>query len=98
MATDRVPVLGDLLEELGVPHCVLAGWEERGLDAVRGKRSEHGRRIVWPGPVVEREHDLLRLKEIVLFEVLEPEARPVSGVDLHHSRHSKHGGVTWTHR
>ena len=96
MATDRVPGPGHLLEDLGVPAGVLADREERGLDAVRRQRGEHRWRIVRPGSVVEGKHHLLIAEEIMLLEVLEPEARPAGSVDLHHARDSKHPGVVPT--
>src|SRR6266516_202671 len=98
MAADRVPGLGHLLEKLGVPDGVLADREERRLDAVRRQCGEHGWRIVRPGSVVEGEHHLLVAEEIMLLEVLEPEARPASGVDLYYARDSKHGGAAPTCR
>src|SRR6266536_1236479 len=79
-----------------MPHGVLADREERGLDAVRRQCGEHGWRIVGPGSVVKGEHDLLVAEEIMLLEVLEPEARPASGVDLYYARDSKHRGVVPT--
>src|SRR6266699_864011 len=96
MAADRVPGLGHLLDKLGVPDGVLADREERRLDAVRRQCGEHGWRIVRPGSVVEGEHHLLVAEEIMLLEVLEPEARPASGVDLYYARDSKHRGAAPT--
>src|SRR6266496_1959932 len=72
-----------------MPHGVLPDREERGFDAVRGERREHGRRIIRPRPVVERQHDLLRTQEIEILEMLEAEAGAASGIDLDDASESK---------
>ena len=86
MATYRVAGSGHLLGDFGVPYRVLADLEERGLEAIVGKRLEHGRRIARPGAVVEGQHNFPIAQEIVLLEMLEAEARSAGRVNLNYAR------------
>ena len=51
------------------------------LHAFIGKRIEHRRRSR-PGPVIERQDDLLVAQEVVHLEMFEAETRAAGGVDL----------------
>src|SRR5437764_611580 len=79
---DRLLVGGDclqralLLQDTGLPHGMLADREEDRPGAVRRKCREHRRRMARPGPVIERQHDLSRLQEVMALEVLEAETGP----------------------
>ena len=90
MRPDRVTLRGHLLENLGMPHRMLADREERTLRALRRERAQHGGRIHRPGPVVEGQHDLVGLQKIVHLEVLEAEPRSARGIDLNRTAHAHH--------
>jgi hypothetical protein len=47
----------NLLEDLRMPHGMLADGKGHGLGALRGQCLEHGRRIAGPWTIVESQHD-----------------------------------------
>jgi len=71
-----------LCDQVWLPIVWPADRKEDRLGALRGQRRQHLRRVARPGPVVEGEHHLAGLQEIVLLEVLEAEAGTAGGVDL----------------
>ena len=86
MRADGVPCRGHLLEDFGMPHGVLADGEEQGLGALRRERLEDCGGVAGPRAVVEGQHHLVLAQKIVGFEVLEAEAGPAGGIDLHDTR------------
>ena len=79
---DGVPGLGDVVQDVGIAGGDLADGEEDGLGALGIERGEDGRRAVGQRAVVERQHDLFRIEEVVHLVVLEAEAGAAGGVDL----------------
>ncbi len=82
-----------LLGDLGMPHRVLADLKERGFQTIVGERLEHGGGILRPRTVVERQHDLLLVEEVILLEMLEAEAGAAGGVDLDDARQAHAAGL-----
>src|SRR5579872_3169933 len=96
MAADGVAGRLDLPENFRRPHGVLADLEEQRPCTIGLECRQHGRRIVWPRAIVEGEHDLAGLQEVVLLEMLEAEARSASGVDLDHAGNAQRVRMTRT--
>ena len=51
----------------------------------RRARLEHGRRVRWPGTIVECQHDFLITKKVVLLEIPETKYWTASRVDLNNA-------------
>ena len=79
---DGVTGLGDVVQDVGIAGGDLADREEDRLGAFGVERREDRRRAVGQRPVVERQHDLFRIEEVVHLVVLEAEAGAAGGVDL----------------
>ena len=84
---------GDLPQDVGVPHGVLADGEEDAGGAFVGQRLQHGRGVHRPWAVVEGQHDFLVGQEIQLLEMLEAESRPAGGVDFDHPADAERIGI-----
>jgi hypothetical protein len=93
MAADRVPGGHHLPHDAGLPHRVLADRKEDCLGAVLGEGGEHSRRAARPRPIVEGQHHLAGLQEVVALEVLESETRSAGGVDLDHPPDAERVGI-----
>ncbi len=90
---DGVPRCGHLLEDAGLVGGVQPDREEDRLGAVRGERGDHRRSVLGPGAVVEGEHHLAFVQEIMALEVLEAKAGAAGGVDFDHSRNPQGIGI-----
>ena len=90
---DGVTGLGDVVQDLGIAGSHLADREEDRLGALGIERGEHGRRAVRQRAVVERQHDLFRIEEVVRLVVLEAEAGAAGGVDLDDARDAERIGI-----
>ena len=88
--------LGNLLEDLGMPHGMFADGEEHGLGALRGQGFEHRRCIGRPRTVVERQHDFALAQEVVGLELGETKAWSAAGVDFNGAGDAKRLGITRT--
>src|SRR5580704_1056697 len=73
----------NLPEDFRMVGGVLADREKRCFETVAGECGQHRGCVARPGTVIEGEHDLTGLQEIVLLEVLESKARAPRGVDLY---------------
>ena len=83
--SDRVPRRGDLPENFGMPHGVLADREKQGLGALIRERLKDRRGVAGPRAVVESQHYLVFAQEIVDFKLFEAEAGPAGCIDFHHA-------------
>jgi hypothetical protein len=72
-----------------MPHRVFADREEQRFGALILQRLENRRRIAGPRTVVESQHDLAGLQEIVGLELFRSEARSACGVDFNHTRYAE---------
>ncbi len=88
VAADRVAGGGHLLGDFRMPDRVFTDLEERGFEAIIGKRLEHSRRVIRLRSVVEGQHDFVGAQEVVLLEMLEAEPRSTGRIDLNNARHS----------
>src|SRR5262245_7630117 len=98
MRADRVPAVGHLLEDRGLPGGVDADGEEDRLGAVRGERVQHPDGVLRPGSVVERQHDFAFAQEVVALEMFETEAGAARGVDLDGARDTERVGIARARR
>ena len=89
VAADGVTALLDFADHFGVGDRHFADREERCLGAMGVQRGENRRRVRAQGAVVERQHDLARLEEVIELILLRSELRPVRGVDLDDTRNAQ---------
>ena len=83
-----------------MPHGVLADGEEQGLGALIRECLEDRRGVAGPWAVVEGQHHLVFAQEIVGLELLEAEAGPAGGIDLHNAGDAERIRIPagWTRR
>jgi len=79
---NRMPSRGHLLENFRMIRRMQADGKKDRLGAVRRERLQHRRSVLWPGPVIEGQHDLTFAQEVMSLKVLKAKSGSARRVDF----------------